>query len=835
MDTVPCGGDTAPTLGAVEAVSLTVPAQGQLQQSVQFPSSLLTTSVCGATVHFWGSTAAGAKAQTSVVFERPAQMAAAVPVSDTMNALLNYLVQRNLVSSTGTITEDQISQLYRQRKIRYNSATSSFYQTQTPPTATSGSQCDPDNPGTPPTGGSYSCQPTGKWAVDSPGWVAGAHIANALKGDAIMDRNCSGPVTSLLGALNPPQKYTHTGMMTKNYVEVRQSYGETNYLMNHPNGVAGQPTNGFQEHALRYLWPGTITNSVDEAFSGGAGRQLSDPDGNSYAILGFAPDQVRCNGDANVIYPRVVKPAPENEALVRPRLQQAADLSKNIGGHYRFYEYSNAEDTAASDPNGPQSTPEPNNGSGFGAGNPMYGPVPTVCSAFVRFALKAAGADLDKDKNLPQPSSVTNNPPEGIFYYSPGDRLAAANALYSCLYNDVQYQIAQLQDKADAYWWIPAAVAVGSPLFPELGLVGAVALSNVTPIVEWATDAPDHVASQITNCFASDYCAESANGSDNWKNPGAGFAVSPDNILNNFDAPSAASPNAVYGYNEQMKYRGKRYSQIFEWKPAAGTRPVCGTVFKGNAPAPNAQVEVQGIDGASQVTDANGQFCFDAIPSGNISVHAWATYADGSNQDLWEGFSCYVPDSASSNEWVSANCQGFAITNSTPTSSTNVTLLPPETQYRLVTIQGLITSEDAECATDDHILQFPYFRTCTVGPHDGEQVASLEEMGDADTCNDHVGVRIDGTCTLQPGGNGTVAVQLTMTLDVGDENSCGGNQAAGFGGAMSAFAPPNKTVSVNSDGMEPYANGSCGVPPFGWSVTNSAIMSQVTLTNVVAN
>lgn len=838
VDVTPCDGDSSPTLGPTETTSITVPPKGELQQNVQFASNLLTPSSCGVTVHFWGSTVAGDKAQTSVFLERPTQMNLGVPVGPQLSAMFNYLEQQKLVSNARTITEEEIARLYRARKIRYSSVTGKFYQTQTPPASTSGAQCDPDNPGTPPTGGNYSCQPTGDWSVDSPGWVAGAHIVNALKGDSVFVRSCGGHVRYIVGALHPSQMYTHTGMVTKNYVEIRQSTGEDKYLTNHPNGVLGYPTDGFQEKALRYLWPGTITSSVDEAFS--AGRQLWDSDGNSYSVGGFAPEQVRCTGDAHVIYPRVAKPAPEYEATVRPRLHQAADLSKNIGGHYRFYQYSNAQDTPANDPNGPQSMPEPNSGSGFGTDNPMHGAAPTVCSSFVRFALQAAGADLDKDKTLPFKSDVTNNPPDGIFYYTPDERLDAANALYSSVYNDVQYQLDLLTETADDYWWIGAAGTVGlglvmGPVGAGLGLVATAGMMEAGTVAKWATDAPDDVASQVTNCFASDYCSEDAKDSDNWQDPGAGFGVSPDNILDHFDAPSAVSPNGVYGYSERMKYRGKRYSQIFKWLPSAGTRQVCGTVFKGDETAKEAQVEVQGIDGASKVTDASGQFCFDAIPGGNISVHAWKTYINGDNQEQWEGKTCFVPDPAS-NQWILAKCADFSVANSTPTNTTNVTLNAPDAQYRMVIVEGSVSVKDADCNVDDTWGgPFTYYRTCTVGPHDGEKVAPLKEMGQRELCADEVGMKLNGTCTWQAGGK--VQVDLTGQLYEAGGGTCGANDLEDTKGTT-VLAPPNgKPVYFYPDGGDMYLinRGVCTLLLATWELDDEGFVHNLTATNVVAD
>lgn len=838
VDVVPCDGDTAPAVGAVETISITVPATGEVTQSVQIPASLLSASTCGVTIHFWGATAAGAKAQTSVTLEMPPKASAAVPVDAHLNAMLNYLVDQGLVSSDRTIDEETISRLYRERKIRYSVATGTFYQTGPAPTPTSGSECDPDNPGTPPTGGNYSCQPSGTWTVESPGWVAGAHIVNALKGDALIARFCGGQVQKILGALNPQQMYTHSAMMTKNFIEIRQSTGAPDYLMAHPNGVVGQPTDGFQESALRYLWPGVITNSVDEAFSGG--RELTDPDGTSYAVNGFAPGDVRCEGDQNIIYPRVVKPAPDHELTARPRLLNAAEAAKTISGHYRFSQFSNATDALYSDSDGPAAQDIPSSGSGFGAGLKMYGPSRTTCSSFLRYALQAAGADLDKDTDLPQKSDVTNHPAEGLFYYDANERLAAGNALYSATYNEVQYQIDLVNSEVSDYWWVGAVGTVGlglvfGPAGAAVGLASTFAIGYFGTVFKWATDAPDDVANQITNCFSSDYCGEGAKDSENWQNPGEGYSVSPDNILDHYDAPDPVkSPNGVYGYSERMKYRGKRYHQVFKWMPAAGTRRVCGTVLNGTTPEANAQVEVQGIPGATQVSDADGKFCFDAIPGGNISVHAAKTIGTYPTEEQWEGVSCFTPDPGSE-QWLAAKCSDFSVTNATPLAETDVTIKGPDAQYRKVQITATVSLRDADCyVSDTWGGPYTYFRTCTVGPNPGEQEAPLAEMGQYDLCASEVGMKITGKCTWQ--SKGFVKVDLTSQFYEAGAGSCGANDLEDTESTSFTVKPNGVEQSFPSSDLYLLNSGLCFTPiGIPWELDDEAWVSYVKAKNIIAD
>jgi hypothetical protein len=267
-------------------------------------------------------------------------------------------------------------------------------------------------------------------------------------------------------------------------------------------------------------------------------------------------------GPGDIVYPRVIKPPPEFEVQARPRLMAAADMAKTIHGHYRFASYSKAHDTDAPDPAGPQPLLD-------AAGNPeTYGPTPTVCSQLVRLSLKKAGFEVDHNKLLPLPSPVNNNPPDGLFFYSVENRKAAGEALYAGLYNTVQTQLLQAGDSIEPFWFL-GALAVPLVFGTEASFVSAGLLAvGPTNTIKWLTDAPDDVANQVANCFAFDECAPNAADSDHWKDPGEGTAVSPDDIMNNYDSPATGGP---YGYSERLIYRGQRFRPIFEWRPASGS------------------------------------------------------------------------------------------------------------------------------------------------------------------------------------------------------------------------------------------------------------------------
>ena len=100
--------------------------------------------------------------------------------------------------------------------------------------------------------------------------------------------------------------------------------------------------------------------------------------------------------------------------------------------------------------------------------------------------------------------------------YKVDQRIAAANALYDQVSNDVR----------DACRPTTTGVILGGAGYLLGGPVGGIIGSVVG--VEYCNRMIGNVASQVNNCFASDGCA---NTGDDWRNPGTGVAVSPDDML----------------------------------------------------------------------------------------------------------------------------------------------------------------------------------------------------------------------------------------------------------------------------------------------------------------
>ncbi len=743
VDLLPCDGDAPITYGGDESVSVAVPPKGTLRVPLTVPTTSFTDTTCGAVVHHFGATASGLKAHVAVQFDLPSKPGKGTPVDPTTAAVLN---------------------LYRARQIPKDATKLvPLSDMREPP-----QPCDPEDPGKPPQPG-FTCQPTGKWeGPENPGAALGHHIENAYKGDAVLVRACGGPITSLLGALDPPQLFTHTGMMTKHRFEIAHSTGSVDYLVeNHNNGVSGQPTDGFEEDALRYLWPGTVVASVEEAF--GKGTLFVTPKGTKYNVSGFRRDEVRCTGDSQIVFPRVLKPSPARETETRPKLMAAADAAKGIHGHYRFASYSNAPDLPTADPKGPALIA---NASPLA---PTYGPSPTVCSSFIRFSLKQAGFQLDGNKLLPRPSDPRGSgAPDGLFFYDAAERKDAANLLYAGLYNMVEHDLALLSAKTDEYWWASAgAIASGSspdwswPAMGNLFLLGLPATGNTDTLVMWATDAPDDVASQVTNCFASDDCSEDAKDSDAWEEPGDGIAVSPDDMLNHFDPPELGGP---YGYSERMIYRGADYKPVYEWRPAEGSFAIPVRVVMYDGPAVElASVTIPGFRNEPVTTDSAGKVLIEGVPGGNIRIHAWKVFAEPAPGKYNEGDACFVTEGRN---LFSVDCKDYSKKLSeTPVTEAVVTLQPPREEFRKVIISAKPRLEDCDCGSENDVANPPLDEICHVSRFHRDDSVS---KGTKELCSDEIGVSFEANCHLEE-DNRTVRVTGKFTLYESVANSCGGD------------------------------------------------------------
>src|SRR5439155_25460891 len=155
-------------------------------------------------------------------------------------------------------------------------------------------------------------------------------------------------IGQLLRQVTPPQYYSHSGIMTKNHIEVRHSTASAEWLRDNPAGsfLGNKGTDGLDPTALKYLWPGTVTQSIDQTYYG---EWMASPPttlygtGNQYKIVGFSfqPNSGNLN---TLVNPLVLKPPPfEETPAVRATLHRIADAASAINGHYRFYCYTRPE------------------------------------------------------------------------------------------------------------------------------------------------------------------------------------------------------------------------------------------------------------------------------------------------------------------------------------------------------------------------------------------------------------------------------------------------------------------------------------------------------------
>jgi hypothetical protein len=443
---------------------------------------------------------------------------------------------------------------------------------------TLGNECDPDNvPDDLPEG--TVCQLTNELAWR---YVPG-RILNAKKGDVILSPGGQGLIGQLLRRVSPPQYYSHSGIMTKNHIEIRHSTGSEDWLKDHPSGMfaGNKGVDGFDPSALRFLWPGTITQSIDNAYSG---EYLNSPDGKQYKLSSFSFDPSR--GNINTLaYPLVVKPQAFDETpQVRSQLHSIADAALNIMGHYRFYCYTKPE--IALDPAYVAGTD-----AGWAAGT-----LPTVCSSFVWLSAQHANIKLEgaapiatveelEISDTTHGAEVASDTLDGLYHYNADERQAAAQWLYQTIYDEAH-------DKA-GFW---------GTLF---------------------TDAPDNVANQLCNTFASDWCDGDSINSDAWKTTGAANAVSPDNILY-WDSPGFGNQQAfhsVYGFAEEAFFRPGTYAQvpIFRWKHVDTRGNLTGRVIA--LPSPEGTtVSLLGSGQSDFIVRGDGSFRFDNVPSGSYSI-----------------------------------------------------------------------------------------------------------------------------------------------------------------------------------------------------------------------
>ena len=532
-------------------------------------------------------------------------------------------------------------------------------------------------------------------------WQRG-HVVNAIKGSLLMcPATGDGKIGVLLAALTPKQHYTHMGIFLDDGFTVRHATSIRDFDEHFYNGsILGMPapTNGITADPLKYGWPGTVTQTAEDAWVSSAPvdrlgylaktlglsgasldkakaeetnrLQLKDPisqksvwlDALSFDSLDvYEPDS---NGNSvwNRYQALIVRPC-NREMIDNPWMQdvlnRVADEARGIAGHYRFYSYSDsaiAEDPAYAGPVVHEKTVFTSDC----VETTVTTTVPVVCSTFVWLAMRrviAAGTvpalmiDDDALENdlsdwLPgcmpavkPPVRVdyvdpAQPPPDGLYNYTPEQRLRAATALHAKLKQDVADSIAGISGMLTAALALTVAegivvsaflnsilgLSLGSLL--HIGLTGA----QIDALVE-LSELPTTVADQICNLFANDGRLSGSG----WKDDiGSGVAVGPDNVLWSWAGPRTSDPRihpGLYGFNTPASFQpgsfGKREPTVWALSPGRGH--LQGRVTLQGAQMPwdlSATVTIGCV--ASTITVQDGWYSVD-VPAGRYLVTARAT------------------------------------------------------------------------------------------------------------------------------------------------------------------------------------------------------------------
>ncbi len=540
-----------------------------------------------------------------------------------------------------------------------------------------------------------------------------ARIMNGKKGDIILvPGGPLGFIGGLLQKVRPPQRFSHCGIMSANFYKLRHSTASSDWLEDEvygrtfldPDSVG---TEGFSPESVKYIWPGTITQTVEDAFLGEM-REYKSSDGKrqkGYEIKAFAKDPVFFehveDGDRHIVFPMVVKPDPLLEgdpafALVRPTLIKVAEKAKQMKGHYRFFCYSNGAITFRDD----TQHRAPDRGPAWWAS----GTRPTVCTTMILAAIDdvttdegstvkvrvegpgmfVSDADLEKSPPPNPPDKRAAVDPltrDGLYLYDEEERKEAAKWLYKNVYREV----------------------LGKS--PNLGPIN---------LGRFFADAPDDFANQVCNTFAYDYSDrefddEDAKDSDKWRNPGIGRTVSPDDILRFWDRPTTASAGLVhglYGTAQRIVYREGIFEEreIGRWvKRERIGKLVVEVKYQGRL-IPGADVKV---GGQVPVTNPKGVATVD-LPEGDYEVEV----GQFMNEHFFEGK-------------AKAQVKYQAETRVT------IDLPDPPAFFRVVVIGGHVRIKDEETFGKDEFVDETFgVRPVYVGPtHKQDTVTWTRKMG----------------------------------------------------------------------------------------------------------
>lgn len=398
-------------------------------------------------------------------------------------------------------------------------------------------------------------------------------VPYARKGDlALSPGDGRGLISGIVASLTPFQVYDHMGMFIDNGRTIRHCTASedragakdlfTEKLTIKLAGVIEladepAPLNGIRPDIMKFVWPGSITQTVEEVFRTGRnslnarwsfagthpGSDTADPEdpGKPFRIYHLDPaarerrikfnDPERDKIETIVrlqetptfvgsmgerFDPVLVRPQPVLDSDVRPSLDRVVEVAKKIDAHYRFFAYSKGEICFNSD------FISPPVGDPAWAGLPAgadwsAGTIPAMCSSFVWAAIQIANKErppgtlriILEDQREPEDPDTGREygARDGFYLYHEKERREAAKNLVSKLAEKVR-------DSFDEN--IPAAAYAA---LPHLALIRDQTASRV--------------ANQTANTFAFD---KSEDLGKSWEMPGDGETVSPHDVLRFWDA-----------------------------------------------------------------------------------------------------------------------------------------------------------------------------------------------------------------------------------------------------------------------------------------------------------
>ncbi|TLU81471.1 MAG: hypothetical protein FDX21_11625 [Chlorobium sp.] len=567
----------------LEALNVALPPKAET--IIHVLSTKIPVDAIGFAVHYSGLDSARRPVRASAYFDLPAHIARITPhllANPALNAQLNNLVAQRQVQNPTSIKALDILQVVQRGGLVSLPKAPPNPPGPPKPNIVEGGVCDPWNlPANIPEG--FVCQastdPNDTSWLPMPG-----RFMNARKGDMIITAATPGDMIADL-LLSIGQVYSHSGMMTTNREQITHSTASKDRLLDYPNGSllgTPAPSDGFKVDELRYLWPGVITQTVENSVNG---QDFVDPEsstGKTFNIGGFGTinSMIDTQGDyePKLVQSLVIKPDPTQETpAIRSQLHAIADWAAAQAGksYYSFYCYTNpATDKIAPNPASPLPSPW------------WHGTYPTVCASFVWRAVHQSGAVVENQKD---PKDAGANSKDGLYLYTAAERLVAGNELFDAL--------EQLVDDSVAPNGVLAELA-----------------SSIA-------DMEDDVANQVCNAFNSDWCETESKDSDQWRQQQAAYAISPENLLR-WNAP-------LYGYSEPLVYATPRYEQvtIYRWKKVPTQGSLAGKVMFNGAPVSGAWVQL--YDGKGVGTKSDGSFSLDKIPAGNYIADVGKTRNDG--------------------------------------------------------------------------------------------------------------------------------------------------------------------------------------------------------------